>query len=58
MKYVEDREYVQHENESSELVIWEEWISWARGEREAELSQLNIEDTSCGDSQRRKPLTN
>jgi hypothetical protein len=47
-----DREYVQDESETIELVIWEEWVSWARSQMESEKSQPNIEDTSCTDSQR------
>lgn len=47
-----DREYTQDESETIELVIWEEWVNWARSQIGSGESQPKIEDTSCTDSQR------
>jgi hypothetical protein len=48
-----DREYIQHENETSDWLIYAEYLQWAmKG-----MYQPKIEDRYCEDSQRQSPLT-
>jgi hypothetical protein len=50
-----DKEYVQDESETVELVVWEEWVTWAKATLEMEQSHPKEQDGACGGSQRESP---
>jgi hypothetical protein len=52
-----DREYIQHENETSDWLVYAEYTIWTLSQNNEGMSQPKIEDRYCEDSQRQSPLT-
>ena len=50
-----DREYIQSENETSDWLVYAEYVEWRIRQKELEASQPKIEDRSCTDSQHDSP---
>lgn len=51
-RLTDDREYVQDESETVDLVIWEEWVNWVSSQKSQGESYPKDQDGDCGDSQR------
>ena len=52
-----DREYIQDENETSDWLVYAEYVEWVMRQNRMGMSQPKIEDRRCGDSQRQNDLT-
>ena len=52
---MDDRLYIQDENETSDWLIYAEYVEWVIRNQQAGMSQPKIEDGRCGDSQRECP---
>jgi hypothetical protein len=50
---MENMEYIQHEDETSDWLIYAEYVMWRMGVDKAGVSQPKNEDRACGDSQHR-----
>ena len=46
-----DREYIQHENETVDWIVYAEYVLWKMSQDPSGLSQPKIEDRCCTDSQ-------
>ena len=53
-----DQEYMQDENETSDWLVYAEYLIWSLSKEREGMSHLKIEDGRCGDSQQETPLTN
>lgn len=54
---MDDREYIQHENETSDWLVYAEYVEWRIRCQQDGVSQPKIEDRSCTDSQHDQSLT-
>lgn len=49
---MDDREYIQDENETSDWLVYAEYVEWKLRNQTTGMSQPKIEDRSFDDSQR------
>jgi hypothetical protein len=52
-----DREYIQHENETADWAVYAQYLEWAIRQNQQGMSQPKIEDHICHDSQPEEGLT-